>query len=83
MPRFISDDEAAKLNPVPMGKKHIVRAMLEKSEVGKNLHVTREEFKWKKHSPARIANDIKRKTGKEFSVEKTKNGNGWLVKRLK
>ncbi|MEO8149647.1 MAG: hypothetical protein ABI723_18560 [Bacteroidia bacterium] len=82
MARKISSDEARKLGLKPMGKKHPVRALIETMHPGELLHITREDFKWKAHTPLLFTNQIMKTSDKKFVVMKTVNKNGWVVERV-
>lgn len=79
----VTAEEARKLNLRPMGKKHHVRGMIESMEAGEMLHITRDDFTWKGHTPMFFCRQIMKSTTKKFKVMKTGNGMGWVVERLK
>lgn len=82
MARKISADEARKLGGRPLGKKHHVRTMLETLEQGEFLHITREDFNWKRRTPMFFCNQITKATDKKFNIVKTTNNRGWVVERV-
>lgn len=82
MPRKITDDEANNLNPTPMGKKHPIRAALETLREKEILHISRDEFRWKKRTPLVFCNQISRATGKKFEMKNAQNKKSWIVYRL-
>ena len=82
MSKIISVDEANNLSPVPMGKKHPVRAAIEAMKANDILQISREEFRWKKRTPMVFCNQVARATGKKFEIKNTLNKKHWLVYRL-
>ena len=82
MAKIISKEEAEKIICFTMGKKHPVRADIERMKTGEFLKIARHEFTWKGHRPTRLINEISRKTGKTFKAKKIKNNEGWIVERL-
>lgn len=78
---LITQEEAKRLRVQKLGKKHPVRAMIEILEPGQQLKINREEMRWKKFTPSFFCNQIKKTTGKTFTVYKIPVNKGWVVKR--
>lgn len=79
--RTITKEEAAKRNLQPLGKKHPVRAEIEKLETGKFLVINPQDYAWTTHTLNYFCKQITEKTGKKFIVYKDKGTNGWAVER--
>ncbi len=79
--RKITDEEYKTLRTRPISKKHPVRAWIERMEAGDKLKIERSEFTWLKRSPAYFTNEVRKKTGNIFRVERLMDGTGWVVIR--
>ena len=80
--QLINGEESKKLQLLPFGKKHSIRAMLEMMEPGQLLRISRDDFRWKRKTPNLFCLDIERKTGKKFRTFKERNTRGWVVERV-
>lgn len=82
MPRKLTPEEKKKMSLRNVGKKHSVRAALEMLEPGEILHITKEEFNWKRKTPAVFFKDIENGGEKKFEILAEKSGRGWVVTRI-
>ncbi len=81
--KIITKEEAEKLQLQPMGKKHPIRGKIEMLKVGQLLKVSRIDFRWKRHTPARFCRAIEKQGDKLFRVYKIGGDTGWVVERVK
>ena len=80
--KIINSDDAQNRNLQPLGKKHPVRAAIEKLKVKECLTVSPQEFTWKTHTLNYFCKEITRQTGKKFIVHKDIGTKGWVVERV-
>lgn len=80
--RKITEEEAAKLNLAPFGKKHPVRVLLESLEKDEIAHISRAEFNWKHATPNFFLKEIRAKTKRRFTIMNETGTGGWVVKRI-
>jgi len=83
MAKIITQQEAEGLGKRPFGKKHFVFALIESLKPGEQLHVTRQDFNWRKKTPNIFVLRIMKTTSKKFSVSNTRDRSGWIVERTK
>ena len=79
----ITPEEHKALVTRPLGKKHAVRAAIEKLQSGEILQIDRNEFRWKGRTPSFFCNQISKATGHSFRIEKLASNTGWVVIREK
>jgi len=77
----ITKEEAKKLNLVPVGYKHPVRAAIESLEAGEMLQITRKEFTWKGKTPTIFTNAAEENSKKKFRTYMD-GKTGWVVERV-
>ena len=81
MAKLISDQEANQLGMRPFGKKHFVAALIEQLQPGERLHITRQDFTWRKHTPSIFVRRIMQSSSKKFTIAVTNDRSGWIVTR--
>jgi hypothetical protein len=81
MAKLLSDQEAGQLGMRPFGKKHFVHALIEQMKPGEKLLITREDFNWRRQTPAIFVRREMKSTSKKFTVSNTTNRSGWIVER--
>ena len=77
----LTKDELPGILPVKRGRMTLLRAELEKLQVGEVLFMPRAEWKTKS-SPRYIINAIKKKSGLRFEWGFKTDGTGWLFRRV-
>ena len=81
--RKITAEEAAQLSLVPFGKKHPVRILLESLENGEIAYISREEFRWKHHTPSFFLKELSKREARKFTIKNETGRGGWVVERVK
>lgn len=81
--QILTEEQKNAIRLLPMGKKHGVRIMIERMEVGQHLRISREDFKWKRKTPGMLCLAEAKRSGKDFLVMKEVGKTGWVVTRTK
>lgn len=82
--RITKEELEQKGGSLPSGPGHWIRKELKTLQVGEMLFVSRNDWNWQlPNSPARIANDLNRRTHKEFVTSVLRDGSGWVIERVK
>jgi len=80
--QLISQEEKAALGPLPFGKKHSIRILIERLKTGQILKVDKADFKWKRKTPNFFCLQLAKKSKARFEMEKLPNKTGWVVTRV-
>lgn len=82
--RITREELEQKGGSLPSGTGHWVRKELKTMEVGDLLFISRNDWNWgMPNSPARIANDLNRRTHKQYETSVVKDNTGWVIERVK
>jgi len=80
--KILNEADLINVSLLPFGKKHPVRALLETMKTGQLLSISRQDFRWKKHTPNLFCKQISRNSEKKFEIWKLADRTGWVVKRI-
>jgi len=79
--KILSEADLVNVSLLPLGKKHPVRALLEVMETDQLLSISRQDFRWKRHTPNLFCKQISKRSAKRFEIWKLADQTGWVVKR--
>jgi hypothetical protein len=79
----LTKEEALRIPVKPHVRHNIVRAYLLNMQPGDIILIERHEWKWKRHSPSVMTNEIAKRKRWKFTCNTAMDGTGWVIERLK
>lgn len=84
MPRIITPEESSKYQKKVTGRTTLVRSLMMQLEMGQEMIVTKEEWKWKRVGPNHLCRYLEKRTQLKFECYRILNAQGgWIIKRIK
>ena len=80
--RILEPGEGDKMDKALHNRGSRVRNYLNEMQVGQELLVPAEEWKWKSAPPSYICRRVEEKSTKKFNCYKLLDGSGWVIKRM-